>query len=142
MYEPVDPPHAHPWWGCVFTGTMSSRVESQPPVGTRAGLGPGWVPVRLTVERLLWALVVVTMALDVVTTEIGLQYGLAEGNPVVASVIGGAGVAGLVGVKLLALAVGVGARLCLPQYRLVIPLGLATPCVVAVTINTALLLSA
>ena len=65
--------------------------------------GTGWVPVWLTAERLLWALVLVMMALDVVTTELGLQHGLAEGNPVVASVIGGASVLGLVGAKLLAL---------------------------------------
>jgi len=140
MYGPGDTPHTHPGGG-VSTGTMSSRVESQPSVGTTAGLGPRWVPVRLTIERLLWSLVLATMALDVVTTEIGLQHGLAEGNPVVASAIGGAGILGLVGTKLAALAVGAGARLCLPRYRLVIPLGLATPCVVAVAINTALLLT-
>jgi len=117
---------------------MSSRVESQPTVGT-TGLGPGWVPVRITPERLLWALVVVTMVLDVVTTEIGLRHGLAEGNPVMASVIGGAGLLGLVGAKLATLAVGACARLCLPQYRYAIPLGLATPGAVAVAINAALL---
>jgi len=139
MYGPINLSHAPLVRVC--TGTMSSHIESQPSVGTRAGLGPGWVPVQLTAERLLWALVLVMMALDVVTTELGLQHGLAEGNPVVASVIGGAGVLGLVGAKLLALAVGAGARLCLPQYRLIIPLGLATPCVVAVAVNTTLLLT-
>lgn len=119
---------------------MSSRVESQPSVGTATG-EPGALPAPLTLERLLWTLVVLTMVLDVVTTEIGLQQGLAEGNPVMASVIGGAGIVGLVGAKLLALAVGAGARLCLPQYRFVIPLGLATPGAVAVAINTTLLLT-
>ena len=47
---------------------------------------------------------------------------------------------GLVGAKLATLAVDVGARLRLPQHRLVIPLGLATPGAVAVAINTILLL--
>jgi len=119
---------------------MSSRVETQRSVSTAVGRAGDRLPVRLTRERLLWALVVVTMALDVVTTEVGLQQGLAEGNPVMASVIGGAGVLGLVGAKLATLAVGVGARLCLPQHRLVIPLGLATPGAIAVAINTTLLL--
>jgi hypothetical protein len=118
---------------------MSSRVQSQPTAGA-TGLGPGWVPVRLTPERLLWALVVVTMVLDVVTTEVGLQHGLAEGNPVMAGVIGGAGLLGLAGAKLAVLAVGACARLCLPRYRYAIPLGLATPGAIAVAINTVLLL--
>jgi len=119
---------------------MSSRIETKQSVIAAVGQAGDRLPVRLTRERLLWALVLATMALDVVTTEIGLQQGLAEGNPVMASVIGGTGLLGLVGAKLATLAVGVGARLCLPQHRLVIPLGLATPGAVAVAINTILLL--
>ena len=124
----------------VCTGTMSSRVESQPSVGPAARRVRAYLPAGVSLEQLLWALVFVTMGLDVLTTEIGLQHGLAEGNPLIASVIGGAGLVGLVGAKLATLVVGVCARFCLPRYRLVIPLGLATPGAVAVAINTALLL--
>ena len=119
---------------------MSSRTEHSVSAGTAQETAAGRFPDPFTVERLLWALVLLTMVLDVITTEIGLQRGLAEGNPVMAGLIGQAGLAGLVIAKLATLAVGASARVCLPQHRLAIPLGLATPGVVVVLINTTLLL--
>ena len=55
--------------------------------------------------RTLWVLVAASLVGDIVTTFVGLQLGLAESNPVAREVIYGYGVAGMIGLK--ALAVGV-----------------------------------
>lgn len=118
---------------------MAPDVETQTTAST-ATRRPGWVPGRIPTEQLLWAGLTVVMALDVLTTGIGLEQGLTEGNPVMAAAIQQAGLGGLVLTKALVVALGVAARTALPQHRYVIPVGLLTPCAVAVFVNTTLLL--
>lgn len=121
---------------------MSSIAERAPSAGSTGDGGPGWVPGPLAAERLLWTAVVLIMMLDVATTGVGLRQGLSEGNPVMAGVIERAGLAGLALAKGAVLGVGAVARLCLPGYRLVIPLGLAAPGAIAVLVNALLLAGA
>jgi len=87
-------------------------------------------------EREFWALTVVAMFFDVLLTLYGLRLGLAEINPVARSALDTAGPAGLYGLKLGAIAVGV---ICLPllpsQHRVIIPVALALPSVCATVIN-------
>jgi len=118
---------------------MAPEVETQTTASTATRLRPGWVP-RVPTEQLLWTSLILIMALDILTTGIGLARGLTEGNPVMAAAIQRAGLGGLVLTKLLVVAVGVAARIALPQYRYAIPLGLLTPGAVAVLVNATLLL--
>jgi hypothetical protein len=119
---------------------MASRAGSTTSVSTASETGAGWIPGAVTAELLLWAALVLVTVLDVVTTGVGLQQGLDEGNPVMASAIEHAGLGGLAAAKTAILAFGAIARLCLPSYRLVIPFGLATPGAIAVLVNSMLLL--
>ncbi len=120
---------------------MAPEVETQTTASTATRPRPGWFPGRVPTEQLLWTGLIVVMALDVLTTCIGLERGLTEGNPVMAAAIQQAGLGGLVLVKTLVVASGVAARTALPQHRYVIPVGLSTPCAIAVLVNTTLLLS-
>lgn len=87
-------------------------------------------------ERVLWIAVGLALAGDVVTTFVGLHLGLAESNPVARSAIENWGVAGMLGLKALAVGVGLCCRPLLPQsYRPIIPTCLAIPWIVAVGIN-------
>ncbi|PSP46748.1 hypothetical protein BRC60_09580 [Halobacteriales archaeon QH_1_68_42] len=92
-----------------------------------------------TVEVLLWAVVLATVALDVYTTHLGLAAGLTEGNPLMEHAIGGFGIGALAAAKLL---VVVGAlafcRLC-PRYSRAVVAGLAVPWVATVLVNAATL---
>ena len=92
-----------------------------------------------TVEVLLWAVVLASVALDVYTTHLGLAAGLTEGNPLMEHVIGGFGIGALAAAKLL---VVVGAlafcRLC-PRYSRAVVAGLAVPWVATVLVNAATL---
>jgi hypothetical protein len=92
-----------------------------------------------TVEVLLWAVVLATVALDVYTTHLGLAAGLTEGNPLMGHAIGGFGIGALAAAKLL---VVVGAlafcRLC-PRYSRAVVAGLAVPWVATVLVNAATL---
>ncbi len=55
---------------------------------------PGDVtPVDL--ERLLWGVVVLALAADIVTTFVGLRIGLSESNPAARGAIEGHGLAGM-----------------------------------------------
>lgn len=76
--------------------------------------------------------------LDVSLTHVGLQLGLQEGNPVMASLIGSAGIGALAVGKVAALGVGGLVRLLHPRWGPWIPLGLALPWVIAVGINATL----
>lgn len=67
---------------------------------------------RTYVSPLLFAAVLLVMAGDVVTTSVGLQLGLREGNPLVAAVIGWFGLPGMIATK----AVAAGALLVLPAF--------------------------
>jgi hypothetical protein len=92
-------------------------------------------------ELSLWALAVLTLALDIVTTAYGLQVGLAEMNPFVNYLLPTFGLFGtFVVLKGTAFLFGVAAWWAMPsRLRGVVPLGLTLPWAVAVTSNTALL---
>lgn len=117
---------------------MAPKVDTQTTASTATRLSQGGPPGRTT-EQLLWGSLILVMTLDVLTTGIGLQQGLAEGNPVMAAAIEQAGLGGLVLTKVLVVAFGLSARIALPQHRYVIPLGLLTPGAFAVLINATLL---
>lgn len=94
-----------------------------------------------TFQRELWFLVLATMLMDVTLTVHGLQIGLHEHNPIARSAIDAAGVVGLYGLKLGALAIGVGLWLALPRpLSAIVPLGLALPTTIAVVNNALLIL--
>jgi len=95
-----------------------------------------------TYERELWLLVVVTMLADVPLTMYGLQLGLTEMNPVARTAIEVAGALGLYVLELVALSIGLGCTLLVPQrYTALVPLGLALPSVFAVVVNSLLIFS-
>lgn len=90
-------------------------------------------------ERILWGMVVVVMLLDVATTAVGLQYGLQEGNALVAGAIETFGIAGLLLVKAVVLVLAATVAFWIPdRVSPVVPLGLALPTLIAVTTNLAL----
>jgi len=95
-----------------------------------------------TYERELWLLVVVTMLADVPLTMYGLHLGLTEMNPVARTAIEVAGALGLYVLELVALSIGLGCTLLVPQrYTALVPLGLALPSVFAVVVNSLLIFS-
>lgn len=104
----------------------------------RLDAGATWLARR---ERWLWLGATLALLADVVTTLLGFQAGLAEGNPVVASAIDGFGVAGFLTIKAGALVFAYGVRVVLPRYRVAIPLGIALPWIAVAVTNTALLLA-
>lgn len=94
-----------------------------------------------SVERALWVVVVGALLADVYLTNLGLQYGLREGNPLARHLIEAFGIGALAVLKagVVGLA-GVVRQLVPPRQAPTIPLGLAIPWVVAVAINGTLLL--
>lgn len=92
-------------------------------------------------EHWLWLGAVLALFADVVTTLLGFQAGIAEGNPAVASAIDGFGVAGFLTIKAGALVLAYGVRVVLPRYRVAIPLGIALPWTAVAITNTVLLLA-
>ena len=99
--------------------------------------GRAWLARR---ERWLWVVVVLALIGDLLLTAHGVSRGYAEANPLARNALAAHGVAGLAGLKLLALGVGVAARWSLPpRYAPVVPLGLACPWLVAVVSNAALI---
>lgn len=90
-------------------------------------------------ERRLWALAVATAILDVYLTYEGLQSGLSEGNPLVASLIENAGILALAGTKGVLLSIAGLVRLRIPAWGPWLPLGLALPWLVAAGINATLI---
>jgi hypothetical protein len=94
-------------------------------------------------EVALWALALLTLVLDIVTTTYGLRVGLTEMNPFVNYLLPVFGLFGTFTVlKSSALLVGVCAWWAMPsRLRGVVPFGLALPWAVAVTSNTVLLAS-
>ncbi|RZH68559.1 DUF5658 family protein [Natrinema altunense] len=96
---------------------------------------PGDVtPVDL--ERLLWGVVVLALAADIVTTFVGLRVGLSESNPAARGAIEGHGLAGMLALKAFAVGVGLICRLLLERkYRPIVPAGLAVPWLAAAVLN-------
>lgn len=87
-------------------------------------------------ERLLWAVVALSLIGDVVTTFLGLHLGLAESNPVAKGAIDGYGFVGMMALKAVAVAIALGCRTMLPrEYGAVVPAGLAVPWTIAVCVN-------
>ncbi|KTG07504.1 DUF5658 family protein [Haloferax profundi] len=93
-------------------------------------------------DNVLWAVTMLALILDVVTTLYGLGRGLAELNPVVLAFIPSMGTVGaLLFLKLVVLTVALVAWVVLPKrYRAAIPIGVAVPWGVAGLMNTQLIL--
>ncbi|NHN59016.1 hypothetical protein G9466_08015 [Halorussus sp. JP-T4] len=90
-------------------------------------------------ERTLWILVGVALVGDLLTTYYGLQLGLSESNPVARAAIRQFGFSAMVGMKLIAIGVGLGCRRLLPErHGLLVPAGLAVPWLAAAVVNLAL----
>jgi len=91
-------------------------------------------------ERLLWGVVVATMLADIYLTQLGLQHGLREGNPVVRGLIETAGIAALAALKLGVVGLGGAVRALVPdRHAIAVPAGLALPWLGAVLVNGTLL---
>lgn len=95
-------------------------------------------------ERPLWALALLSLALDALLTAYGLGLGLVESNPVARRLIGAVGLAGaMLLLKGAALSVGWLAWRFLPRpHRIAAPLGLALPWTAAVGINLVVIVGA
>lgn len=93
-------------------------------------------------ERSLWMAVGVLLVADIALTQYGLANGFVERNPIAQLAIRQAGLFALVGIKVLALGVGVAGRTVLPDsYTAVVPLAFVVPWGAAVFINAALILA-
>jgi uncharacterized membrane protein YhaH (DUF805 family) len=103
-------------------------------------IDPSWGLAPRGVELALWGVLLAVAVLDIATTYHGLSVGLEEGNPVARLLLEAHGLVGLVGLKLLVLAVAVAFRRLLDQpYRWVIPLAALLPWTTATAINVALI---
>jgi hypothetical protein len=93
-------------------------------------------------EARLWLVAFAALLADLFLTYYGITYsGLTEANPIAASVLAGYGYAGLAAVKLLAFGVGIAGRQVVPAaYRWIAPCCLAVPWLVAVAVNSSLIL--
>jgi hypothetical protein len=95
---------------------------------------------RVRCDHLLWGLVVAAAAGDIVLTLAGLSLCFTEANPVARAFLDAAGGAGLVGLKLAALAVLFGVyRTVRPLFRRAALLAFFTPQLFAVSHNGLLL---
>ncbi|WP_244605228.1 DUF5658 family protein [Halorussus halobius] len=91
------------------------------------------------VERALWTLVGVALVADLATTYYGLRLGLRESNPVARTAMQRFGFGAMVGLKLLAVGVGVGCRRLLAgRPGLIVPAALAVPWLAAALVNLTL----
>jgi len=91
---------------------------------------------RLRCDHLLWGLVVAAAAADVALTLAGLSLCFTEANPVARAFLDAAGSAGLVGLKLAAMAVLFGVyRTVRPLFRRAALVAFVTPQLVAVSHN-------
>lgn len=92
------------------------------------------------IERDLWIVVAAAMLVDVTLTVHSRQMGLVERNPIACHALGGFGVLGLYGLKSVALGLGGCCRLLVDdRYGAPVPLGLAVPSLIAVSINSPLI---
>jgi hypothetical protein len=115
---------------------MSSGAPALPVVQSSAEATVRSLTARLaTVEAHIWALAAVAAALDVLLTYRGLQLGLTEGNPVVSALLGSAGIAGLVAVKLVVIGLAALGRYVRPRWGPWLSLGMVVPWLAAAGIN-------
>lgn len=119
-------------WGGQATSDSQSTVETRIQSITVE---------LLSVEGSLWAIAIATAALDVYLTYWGLEVGLTEGNPLVATLIESVGIVALVGLKVGVFALAGLARWMRPIWGPWLSLGLAVPWLVAAGINAVLLLT-
>lgn len=93
-------------------------------------------------DRRLWAVPLVALLLDVLTTLYGIEMGLTELNPVVLSLVPSFGLLGsLVLLKATVLGFALTAWVVLPlRYRAAIPFGIAIPWGIAGLLNAQLIL--
>lgn len=124
---------------CGPSATMDATETAEPAVTDDGGSlaervvrGPAD---RADLERTLWLAAIFALLADVHTTYVGLQLGLAEGNPVVRAAMDTIGFGGLVLVKVAALGCAVVLRSRYPRHGLVIPLGLVVPWALAASLN-------
>lgn len=90
-------------------------------------------------EYLLWLVVLVALTLDVVLTAWGLQYGLAEWNPVMRELIDGVGFPVLGLAKAVVLGVAGLLRAARPDLGALIPLAVGVPWMAVVVVNLVML---
>jgi uncharacterized membrane protein AbrB (regulator of aidB expression) len=94
-------------------------------------------------ERALWTLMLAAAAFDVGITVVGLRIGFTEANPVAATVLAAWGLPGAVGLKALAVGVGVAEWMVFPQpYRSVIAPSMTLPWLAGGGYNTLVLATA
>jgi hypothetical protein len=93
-------------------------------------------------ESRLWLLALGALLGDLVLTYYGIAHaGLNEGNPLAATVLAGHGYAGLAAMKVAAFSIAAAGRHVVPPaYRWIAPVCLAAPWLLAVAVNTALIL--
>lgn len=92
-----------------------------------------------TTEYALWLVVIATLALDVVLTARGLQYGLAEWNPLMRELIEGVGFPVLGLSKAVVLGVAGLLRAARPDLGALIPLAVGLPWLAVVAVNLVML---
>jgi hypothetical protein len=115
--------------------------EHTVPGGTIESWGRSALDLLASVERELWVVVVAALLADVYLTQLGLQSGLREGNPLARFLIETFGIGALAALKVGVVGLaGVVWKLVPDRQGPTIPLGLAIPWVVAVCINGTLLL--
>ncbi len=115
---------------------MSSGAPAPPVAQSTAEATVRSLTAKLaTVEAHIWALAALAAVLDVALTYRGLQLGLTEGNPVVATLLGSAGIVGLVAVKLVVLGLAVLGRSLRPRWGPWLSLGMVVPWLGAAGIN-------
>jgi len=117
------------------------QFERTVPYGTIERWGRRTLDLLASVERELWAVVVAALLADVYLTQMGLQSGLREGNPIARYLIETFGIGALATLKLGVVGLaGVVWKQVPDRQGPTIPLGLAIPWVTAVCINGTLLL--
>ncbi|WP_254537528.1 DUF5658 family protein [Halomarina litorea] len=93
-------------------------------------------------ERILWAVAVLAMVLDIALTAYGLRLGLTEMNPVAAGIIADYGVLGMTAMKFAGFAVAIVGWYVVPRdVAPFVPLALATPWLLAAGINVVMIAS-
>lgn len=124
-------------------GTADQSSTRSATDGSRSGRSWQWISPGSKTAHILWIVGIVAIVGDLVTTIYGLQIGLSERNPFVASVLAQYGLAGLVGLKLLVVVwITVIWRVLSRRYAIAAMAGLALPQAVAVVLNVATILSA